>query len=398
MSITVETKTNFQQALDKKLLAGLTSAPMEANASQVQYEGGKEFKIPKLDVDGLSTYDRGSGYTAGDYTFEYETKTFDMDRGKKFPIDAMDVDETGFVLAAGTISDRFLAEQVIPEIDAYRYSKLFAIAEKAGVAKHYAPNKDTIFSEFKGHLTEVNNITGGAPLIAFVNALVLGTLEGSKEFTRMVTETEVQSGERKTKIRSIDGVQIVAVPSARMRTEYVFENGFTPATGAGEINWIITPVSAPLAIVKHAVPKVVTPEQNQNADAYIFGYRVYHTLEVADNKQGLLRVSYEGQDAPELKGAFASGTAAGTKFTASEALGTGNKLGYFLGDERAVKLGDLVVIGTTAVEGFTKEYTSGADIADAVKDDYLTVAKYDKDGRVLEVASMKLTATEIFSA
>lgn len=401
MSISVATKTNFQQALDKKVLAGLTSAPMEMNASQVVYNGGKEFKIPKMSTDGLADYARNGGYVTGDYVFEYETKTFKKDRGRSFPIDVMDIDETGFVLTAGALAASFIDEKVVPEIDSFRYSEIFSIVNSAGdYTEAYTPAVGTVFGKFKDALTTVGNETGGVPLVAFVNAIVLGTLEKSTEFTRMITSEEVQRGERKTTIRMIDNVQLVPVPSSRMKTVYNYltgaegqtAGGVTAGTNAMSMNWIICPISGPIAIVKHAMPKIIAPENNPDADGYLYGYRVYHTLEIADNKVPLFRVSYTPIDAPALTATVAAGTAAGTKFTATA--GTGNTLAYILGAASpGVKYNDLVANLTGAVS----PYTSGADIATAVAGNVLTMMKVNAIGRVIEVKEVTLESGDIFA-
>ncbi|MEA5031980.1 MAG: hypothetical protein VB025_07500 [Sphaerochaeta sp.] len=399
MSISVATKINFQQALDKKVLAGLTSAPMEMNASQVQYSSGKEFKIPKMATDGLADYARNGGYVSGEYAFEYQTKTFKKDRGRSFPIDVMDIDETGFVLTAGALASTFIDEKVVPEIDSFRYSEIFSIVNTAGdYTEAYTPAKETVFGKFKDALTAVGNETGGVPLVAFVNALVLGTLEKSSEFTRIVTSEEVQREERKTKVRMIDGVQLIPVPSSRMKTVYNFltggtgqeAGGVTAGTNAMDINWIICPMTGPIAIVKHAMPKIISPENNTDADGYIYGYRVYHTLEIADNKIPLFRVSYTPIAAPALTATVAKGTGTGnTKFTATA--GTGNTLAYILGAATAgVKYNDLLSKYATAVE----PYTSAADIA-AAEGQYLTMLKVNALGRIIEAKEVVLASGDI---
>lgn len=77
-------------------------------------------------MDGLANYDRqaDSGYTKGSIKYEYKTYTMTQDRGRKFQIDSQDVDETNFVLTATTIMGEFQRTKVIPELDAYRLSKL----------------------------------------------------------------------------------------------------------------------------------------------------------------------------------------------------------------------------------------------------------------------------------
>ena len=52
----------FQQALDEQVAATATTGWIEANAGQVIYNGGKEIKIPKMSLSGLSDYSREEGH------------------------------------------------------------------------------------------------------------------------------------------------------------------------------------------------------------------------------------------------------------------------------------------------------------------------------------------------
>ena len=42
--------------------------------------------------------------------------------------------------------------------------------------------------------------------------------------------------------------------------------------------------SAVIQFEKHVAPKIITPEMNQKADAYIFGYRNVGIADVYENK------------------------------------------------------------------------------------------------------------------
>ena len=53
----------------------------------------------KIAVTGLGDYTRNVGCKTGSVTYEFETKTFNYDRGIKLPADVMDVEEAG-VLAS----------------------------------------------------------------------------------------------------------------------------------------------------------------------------------------------------------------------------------------------------------------------------------------------------------
>src|SRR5699024_2826248 len=110
---TLEYSKIFQPALDKQVAQEATSGWMEANASQVKYSGGNEVKLPKLDMDGLADYDRTTGYVDGAVTLEWQTKTLTQDRGRRFQIDSMDVDESNFVTTAGTVMGEFQRTKVI---------------------------------------------------------------------------------------------------------------------------------------------------------------------------------------------------------------------------------------------------------------------------------------------
>lgn len=59
-----------------------------------------------------------------------------QDRGRKFTLDAMDTNETNFVVNAAGAMAQFQREYVIPEIDAYRISKLASDAIAGGQSRN----------------------------------------------------------------------------------------------------------------------------------------------------------------------------------------------------------------------------------------------------------------------
>lgn len=80
---------------------------------------------------GLGDYTRNMGYKTGSITYEFETKTFNYDRGIRLLADVMDVEEAGVLdcfVAAGSELQR---TQVAPEADAFTFSE---IAGHEGVA------------------------------------------------------------------------------------------------------------------------------------------------------------------------------------------------------------------------------------------------------------------------
>ena len=241
MANTIEYAKVFQKELDKQVLEGATSGWMEENASQVIYNGGSEIKLPKMSLQGLGSYDRDEGYTGGAVTYAYETFALTQDRGRRFRIDAIDVDESGFGLAAANVAAEFQRTQVIPEIDAYRYSKL---AAAAGIRKTYTPDKATVMSTLLAQLGEVRDITGDEGDVGIIMSRpVYDKLMLSGEISYAVESSSFKQGELEFGVKAISGVPVIPVPSARMKSAYTFkadgDGGFAPTEAAKDINWII---------------------------------------------------------------------------------------------------------------------------------------------------------------
>lgn len=90
----------------------------------------KEIMIPKITVSGLGNYTRNEGYKTGAITYEFETKTFNYDRGIRLLADVMDVEEAGVLDCFVEAGSELQRTQVAPEADAFAFA---TIAGHAGV-------------------------------------------------------------------------------------------------------------------------------------------------------------------------------------------------------------------------------------------------------------------------
>ena len=290
---TLAYSTLFMQELDKQLIAGATSGWMEGNSGLVIYNGGNTVKIPKIAMDGMGNYNRGTGFVGGSATLTYETKTMGQDRGRTFSLDSMDVNETNFVANASNLMGEFQRTMVIPEIDAYRYSTIAALAVAGSrVSNGYTPIKTDIYTKLKADIAAIQDVIGAVPLVITMSIANLAILEGSTELVRQL-EVGAFSGTIMSEVKKIDECSIVEVPSARLKTAYVFNDGttggqtaggFVPAGVTKNINWIITPANVPIAISKTDNIRIFSPDQNQTADAWKLDYRKYHDLWIMDNQ------------------------------------------------------------------------------------------------------------------
>lgn len=306
MSInTMEYAKIFMDALDGQLVEGATTGWMEANAGQVQYSGGNEVKIPKIALSGLGNYDRDKGFVQGAVTLTYETRSLSQDRGRTFQLDAIDVDETNFAAVAGNVMGEFQRTKVIPEIDAYRYSKLADLAKTAGKTSSYKAADATIFKKLMEEITNVKDIVGDSgEIVVTMSAKIANMLDLAKGGNQALESGEFRQGDAILKVRSIDGSPIIRVPSARLKTAFDFHDGVTPgktdggfgeATSAKSINWIIAVRHAPIAVSKTDVTRIFDPLTNQKANAWKIDYRKYHDLWIPDNAMDGIWVNIDGE-------------------------------------------------------------------------------------------------------
>lgn len=239
-----------------------------------------EIVIPKLTMQGLADYSRNGGYVGGDTTLSWETVKFNYDRGRMFTVDNMD-DEESINIAFGKLSSEFIRTKVVPEVDAFRFA---TIAGKSGIGKVSAGASLDKGEDVVAALRVGTNVMDEAEV----------TAEGRILFITPTLYGLIQDMDQ-TKSRDVLSrfSQVVQVPQARFYTAIKLKDGTSGGEEAGgyakddagaAINFMIVEKSAIIQFNKHVVPKIITPDQNQNADAWKFGYRNYALIDVYENK------------------------------------------------------------------------------------------------------------------
>lgn len=278
----------LQKTLDTSATQGLTSGWMDANAGQVAYSGGNKIKMPEIETTGLKDYDRDKGYPEGSVTLKLKDYDMTMDRGTSFLLDAMDVDETNFIANATSVTTDFQKEKVLPEIDAYRYSKLYALLSKAGRVTEYTVSETNVMKKLFEDIGRVRDEVGEeAELVISIAQNVKTVLELDDKFTKMLNVADFKAGVINTQLKQVNNCFLKPVPSSRMKTAYIFKDGvsdgqkdggFEAGKDARQVNWIITAMKAPIAVTKQDKMKIFTSDTYQKADAWFIGYRRYHEL------------------------------------------------------------------------------------------------------------------------
>ncbi len=328
--------------LDEVYMNESKTAVLESDATLAQAgANANEIIIPKLDMDGLGDYDRNSGYVSGDVTMTNETVQFNYDRGRKFSIDNMDNEETAG-LAFGKLAAEFIRTKVAPEQDAFRFAKY---ANEAGTKTKEtlatgaevltalqrataAMDDDEVPTENRhlfitsALLTAAQNvdtnksrdILGAFASITKVPTARFMTLVGLLDGK---TSGETKGGFAKvaTKYQLTSDVALVSGKTYYTRSgsgtsgsPYVYTAVASPdvsdiatyyevkTDGSHTLNFIIAEKSAVMQFTKHRVDKAIPPEDNPDADAWIFNFREYGLADVYENKTAGIYASYNGAD------------------------------------------------------------------------------------------------------
>ena len=294
---TLATATLFQKTLDKAAVQDAVTGWMEGNAGQVIYNGGAEVKIPKMSVQGPGDYDRDEGYAQGSVTLEYETRKMTQDRGRKFQLDSMDVNENNFVTTAAAVMGEFQRTFVVPEIDAYRISKIASeviSAAKAGMTEYgYTPGtaNTSALRKIKEGIKAARDNIGSVPLVIHATSELI--LELELELAGKIRSVEFSKNGIITKVPAVDDVPIIPTPANRMYTAITVydgktsgqkQGGYVKGTTAKDINFLVMPRTVPMAISKQDKMRIFDPNTYQKADAWSMDYRRFHDLWVLDNK------------------------------------------------------------------------------------------------------------------
>lgn len=249
-----------------------------------------ELIIPKIDMDGLGDYDRNSGYTQGDVTFTNETVKCNFDRGRMFTVDNVDnMDTAG--MAFGRLSGEFIRTKVVPELDAFRFAT-YAATSGADITAHSGSYADG--EAVRKAIAAKNDAMTDAEVpaegrVLFINPVLNGMIRDmdttkSKELlAKFAAVAEVPQARFYTAIEQLDG-----------KSEGQKKGGFKKADSGFNLNFLIVEKSAVIQYQKHVAPKTVTPEQNQDADAYKFGYRNVGIADTYENKAAGIAGEYAG--------------------------------------------------------------------------------------------------------
>ncbi|MBC8597283.1 hypothetical protein [Qingrenia yutianensis] len=275
--------------LDKVYKQSATSSILDGDNTLVSAgTNANEIVIPKISMDGLADYSRNGGYVSGDVKITHETVKFNYDRGRMFDVDAMDNEETAGI-AFGQLVSEFIRTKVAPEMDAFRYATYAAIS---GISKVSAgatlSDGASVITALRAATTKMDE--DEVPMenrILFITPTLDGVIQDmdttkSREvLSRFSSKILVPQTRFYTAIDLYDGVTDTSSQDSGVNEKV---GGYVKASTAKDINFMVIHRSAILQYTKHTVNKVISPAENQTADAWKFPYRAYGLADAYENK------------------------------------------------------------------------------------------------------------------
>ena len=292
MANSIALAKQFVAMLDEVYKVASLTSDLDGAAELVRAgANANELIIPKLSMNGLGDYSRNSGYVDGDVTLTNETVQCNFDRGRMFTVDNMDNQETANI-AFGRLAGEFIRTKVVPELDAFRFAKYAGIT---GISKVSAgatlSDGAAVIAALRAAITkmdedEVPTEQRYLYITPTLHGLVqdMDTTKSREVLTRFAKVVDVPQSRFYTAIAQKSGKIITTGQGDGASTVDETAGGYTKATGAKDINFMVIHKPAVIQFQKHVAPKFISPDQNQTADAWKYGYRNVGIADAYENK------------------------------------------------------------------------------------------------------------------
>lgn len=272
---------NYTSVIDEVYQRASVSGVLNSGRRMVRAgHNAKEILIPKISVTGLGNYTRNVGYKTGAITYEFETKTFNYDRGIRLFADVMDVEKAGvndcFVEAGAELQ----RTQVAPEADAFTFAQ---IAGHTGVTVTPEDLSEATATNILQSLHDVTSamdekqVTLGSRYL-FITPTLKGVLDDFSYANPTMSNRVLERFAR-----------VIEVPQVRFYTKIDLKSGdtefgYAKAAAGKAINFMVVEKSAVIKFDKHVASRVFSPDELESLDSYMMKYRKYGIVELFDNK------------------------------------------------------------------------------------------------------------------
>ena len=275
---TIGLASRYLPLLDEIYQEASKTAILDTAQERVEWDAKHQtFYLFETDMVGLGDYDRDGGFVRGDVTAGWRGYAPQWDRGRQFNIDLED-DAESMDMAFGTLGSEFMRRKVVPEIDACRFMT-YAKSASDGMktAESISTGSGAVAAIDLGTEKLDDEEVPSEGRLLFVNPTMYKYLKSGITRYTMNGETGINYN-----VEFYDEMQVIKVPSKRFNTAITLGQP-TAHDGAGgytctgsTINFLIIHPTAIMQVNKLAMPRIFTPQQNQQAVAWLYDFRNYH--------------------------------------------------------------------------------------------------------------------------
>lgn len=280
----------FTSRLDKVIAQETVTGDLNMNQDLVgEMSGNGKIEIATISMDGLATHKRGQGFTKGGISLTWNPYQLEYERDREFDIDVLDDDERAKIVSANVMGE-FARTQVVPEVDAVRFAKL---AKNAGttVKKDLSGADETVAALLEAEQCMEDHGVKLSQCLFYHSA-------ATKKLLRLSNKYDLSAGQApNSNFSTYDEMKMIGVAGDRFysaiklldgTTSGEEKGGYEKATEGKALNFIVMAPEAAAAISKHEKLRYFSPDVNQNDDAHLWQYRLFHDLIVYAQKKGLI--------------------------------------------------------------------------------------------------------------
>lgn len=280
----------FTSRLDKVIAQETVTGDLNMNQDLLgEMSGNGKIEIATISMDGLATHKRGQGFTKGGISLTWNPYQLEYERDREFDIDVLDDDERARLVSANVMGE-FARTQVVPEVDAVRFAKL---AKNAGttVKKDLSGADETVAALLEAEQCMEDHGVKLSQCLFYHSA-------ATKKLLRLSNKYDLSAGQApNSNFSTYDEMKMIGVAGDRFysaiklldgTTSGEEKGGYEKATEGKALNFIVMAPEAAAAISKHEKLRYFSPDVNQNDDAHLWQYRLFHDLIVYAQKKGLI--------------------------------------------------------------------------------------------------------------
>ncbi|MFX3618720.1 MAG: capsid protein [Sporolactobacillus sp.] len=284
----------YFQALQQVFKVGLefNDCYNTPNNNLIKWTGAKTIQVPNISTGGYVDVNRDAvnGFTRR-VDNSFVPYTLEHDREFSTLVDPVDIDESNMAVTIANITQIFNVEHKIPELDKYMASKLYAeVVSKGGTIDNTAltvENILTVFDSLMEQMDEAEVPTEGR--ILYVTPTINTMLKNAQQIQRRLDVT-ANNGQINRAVRSLDEVNIIIVPSSRMKTVYNFTDDAVADPSATQINLILCNCQAMFSPMKYEFVSLDEPTA-KTGGKYLYYERAYWDVFVIQQKVDGIKIN-----------------------------------------------------------------------------------------------------------